>query len=554
MTLTRRLCSIALVTLAVAVVFSPLVAALFESAQGVTARGPRVAAPLARSLTVSLVAASVALALGVPFALLVDRARPRVRRVCWGMALLSLIVPPYLVAESLIVLLGPAGKISRGVALLAGAGPNASDAVARARFTVPPLVYSMPAAGIVMGGCLFAVVALAVAGVNRRADRRMFESARLMAGNRGVIEVAARLFAPPAIGAALLVFAITLTESVVPQLLRLQTLGEAIYEWIQEGALPAAAAMSLCVLPLILLSGVAGVFMLTRVRTASTAGIEGDVPRYESSSVRGMSDAAALGMTAIAIALALLVPAAGLGWLLATANAPAVTEASQGVLGSSGFFGSFGSAWAIARDDAVRTIWLATLTATLGIAFAVVLIRTLPRGRVGSILGVLSAGLAVPAPIVGLGLITLWNREASDAVYGSEAIVLLAWLSRFLPAGVLLTQVALSRVPMELEEAAALSGCGSMRRFFGVILPTAAPGLLAAWIAVYVLSATEFAATLLVAPPGAGLLAPSVVNLIRRGQDSEIAACQVLLLAVVVAPLIVFGAAALVFRTRNERR
>ncbi len=77
-----------------------------------------------------------------------------------------------------------------------------------------------------------------------------------------------------------------------------------------------------------------------------------------------------------------------------------------------------------------------------------------------------------------------------------------------------------------------------MERLFSILLPNAAPGLVAAWLALYVLSATEFSATLLVSPPGSPLLAPSVVNLMRRGQDPEIAACQFLLLAVIALPLV----------------
>jgi iron(III) transport system permease protein len=67
----------------------------------------------------------------------------------------------------------------------------------------------------------------------------------------------------------------------------------------------------------------------------------------------------------------------------------------------------------------------------------------------------------------------------------------------------------------------------------------------AAWLALYVLSATEFSATLLVAPPGSPFLAPSVVNLMRRGQDPEIAACQFLLLAVIALPLVPLAFAAI---------
>jgi iron(III) transport system permease protein len=78
-----------------------------------------------------------------------------------------------------------------------------------------------------------------------------------------------------------------------------------------------------------------------------------------------------------------------------------------------------------------------------------------------------------------------------------------------------------------------------------VVLPNASPGLVAAWLATYVLCATEFSATLLIAPPGSPMLAPSIVNLMRRGRDPEIAACQVLLLAVVALPLAPIALAAI---------
>lgn len=78
-----------------------------------------------------------------------------------------------------------------------------------------------------------------------------------------------------------------------------------------------------------------------------------------------------------------------------------------------------------------------------------------------------------------------------------------------------------------------------------IVFPNAAPGLAAAWLAIYVLSATEFSATLLVSPPGSPLLAPSVVNLMRRGQDPEIAACQFLLLVVIALPLVPIAVAAI---------
>jgi iron(III) transport system permease protein len=145
--------------------------------------------------------------------------------------------------------------------------------------------------------------------------------------------------------------------------------------------------------------------------------------------------------------------------------------------------------------------------------------------------------------------ITLWNRGGGTIVYDSILIVLLAWFARFFPLAIFLAQGALARVPPELESAAALMGRGRMERLISIVIVNATPGLIAAWLATYILCATEFGATLLVAPPGSPMLAPSVVNLMRRGQDPEIAACQFLLLAVVALPLIVLAIGA-VFRSR----
>ena len=526
--------SVALVV--AALVFSPLLAVLTGLDTASLAAVGHAGRPLLASAGVAAIAATVATMLGVPFALIVDRGRPAARRACWVVGLLPLVVPPAIVAESAVVLFGPAGKVSRGLALLVGLGP--ADAVGRARFTVAGWVYTPPAAGVVIGACLFPVVSLAVAAAARRIDRRVFDSARLIRGRHGVGSVAGRLLWPPAVGATLLVFALALTESVVPQLLRVSTVGEAINERLQENDAAAAAALGLAVLPAVVVAGAAGAAALVRARSASLAGLEGEVPRFDPPGTRAGSVGGAV-VTLLAVGPGLLVPAVALTWLTAMAARPPTTAAGHAVLRASGFADALRGAWDLARDDAVRTILLATVTATVAVALAV----AVARGRWGGWVGLLGAGLAVPAPLVGLGLTAVWNHGATAAVYGSVAVVMLAWLARFLPLTVLLAQAALARVPVELEQAAALAGRGPLGRLASVVLPTAAPGLVAAWLATYVLCATETTATLLVSPPGASLLAPSVVNLMRRGQDPEIAACQMLLLAVVAAPVVVLGMA-----------
>jgi iron(III) transport system permease protein len=537
-----RVLAIAAVFLAGTIVFSPLLAALLGTGlqtHTLSDAFRSLGRPLGGSSETALVSALVALLLGVPFAILVERSRPGLRRVFWAFGLIVLMVPPYVVAESWIVLLGPAGKISRLLATLLGFGPDSTDPIEVARFVVPGFVYSKFSVGMVMGGCLFPIIALAVASAFRRTDQRIFESARIAQGTRGVWRIAAHVLVPPALGAALLVFAITLTEFAVPQLLRVRTVGEAVYERIQEGDLATAAGLGLPLLPLVVLAGGLGAFVLMRSRLASLAGLEGEVPKFTSRPAGWTSNFLAGCMTLFAVIPAMLLPLTSLIWLCVTAKLPQASAlGSHKVLRASGFLQSLRGAWELAHDDAIRTILLAAVAATLATIFAIVLARMTSRFGWGPVLGVAGAGLAVPAPIVGLGLVVLWNHDWSAVVYQSPAIVILAWFARFLPVAIFLTQGALARVPQELESAAALAGRKPLERLFSIVLPNAAPGLVAAWLAIYVLSATEFSATLLVSPPGSSLLAPSVVNLMRRGQDPEIAACQFLLLAVIALPLV----------------
>jgi len=536
-----RLAAVGIILLAVAIVFSPLLAAFFGTSLNshllaVAFRGS--IGPLGGTIGMALVSATMSFLLGVPFAILVERSRPLLRRIGWTLGLVVLMVPPYIVGEAWIVLLGPAGKISRPVATFLGFGPRSNDPIEIARFAIPGFVYTWPAVGVVMGGCLFPIVALAVASAFRRTDHRVFESARIAQGARGVFEIAARVLAPAAIGAALLVFAVTLTEFAVPQLLRVRTIGEAIYEQIQEGDLAAAAALSLPLLPLVVVAGAMGVVVLARSRVASMAGLEGEVPKFTGRRAGRAGHLAAGLMTLFAITPALIVTVTSLTWLAVTAALPRASAiGTHKVLRASGFFDSLQGAWVLAHDDAVRTILLAGFAATLATICATILARLAARIGWGPVLGTLGAGLAVPAPLVGLGLIAIWNHGIGTVVFQSLAIVLLAWFARFFPIAVFLAQSALARVPRELESAAALAGAGPIRRMLSVVLRGAAPGLVAAWLATYILSATEFSATALIAPPGKPLLAPSVVNLMRRGQDPEIAACQVLLLGVVALPV-----------------
>src|SRR5690606_21905702 len=67
---------------------------------------------------------------------------------------------------------------------------------------------------------------------------------------------------------------------------------------------------------------------------------------------------------------------------------------------------------------------------------------------------------ALPGPILGIGLVLLWNRPGEPwlSLYDSPLMLVLAGAGRFLPLGALLTCALLSRHDPEHDEAARLAG------------------------------------------------------------------------------------------------
>lgn len=102
---------------------------------------------------------------------------------------------------------------------------------------------------------------------------------------------------------------------------------------------------------------------------------------------------------------------------------------------------------------------------------------------------------AFPLPLLALPLTVLFIRFGIDDTLWGLAMVhtMLA-----LPFAVLITYSLFSGVPVELEEAAWVFGCNKWQAFVRVVLPLAAPGLVASAVFAFVISWNEvFAAAVL---------------------------------------------------------
>jgi ABC-type Fe3+ transport system permease subunit len=150
----------------------------------------------------------------------------------------------------------------------------------------------------------------------------------------------------------------------------------------------------------------------------------------------------------------------------------------------------------------------------------------------------------VPSTLVGVGLIGLWNRAGLlGAVYGTDSMLLLGYLARFVPIAALALAANTRYVPVSHEEASSVSGAGWIRTMRRIVLPQIRLALAASWVIVFVLAFGELGVSILVAPPGETTLPIRIYTIIANTPSSNVAALALLQTVVIFVPLAALGAA-----------
>ena len=159
---------------------------------------------------------------------------------------------------------------------------------------------------------------------------------------------------------------------------------------------------------------------------------------------------------------------------------------------------SFDDYRAVIEHDAVRkgtvnSLILAPLSATAVMALvsiaAWIVIRTKARGR-GAFDALTLLPITVPGIALGLSLLVVYLRVPLP-IYGTLAILMIAYVTKFLPFGMRFATTSMYQVHSDLEESAQVAGASWTLTFRKVILPLVMPGIIAGWIYVAMVSVRE---------------------------------------------------------------
>jgi iron(III) transport system permease protein len=329
----------------------------------------------------------------------------------------------------------------------------------------------------------FPYVLLPVAATLRAADPAVEEVARALGrtGAQTFFSVTLRQIRPAATAGGLLVALYVLSDFGAVSLMRFEAFTLGIYTSYRATFDRTPAAILGCVLVVLAIALTMG-----ERRARGAVAVRGR--RAATTVPLGRARMPALAGTVGLVGLSLGVPVFGLGWWLAAGS-------------SSG------------DGDLLMTTWHTVAVAGLGALLTIVL--ALPVGVLAArhrgplVRGVelaSFAGHALPGITVGLALVFFGVRLV-PGLYQTTAMLAFAYAVLFLPLAVGAVRTAVAHAPPVLEDVSRSLGRGRLATQFLVTAPLAVPGVLAGAALVFLTSAKELPATLMLRPTGVDTLA-----------------------------------------------
>ena len=179
--------------------------------------------------------------------------------------------------------------------------------------------------------------------------------------------------------------------------------------------------------------------------------------------------------------------------------------------------------------------------ATIGVVLMVLLVWIIYRARIrggGAIEYLVMFPQAVPRLVFGLALLWAW-LNIPIPIYGTLWLLALAYLTVMLPLGVRTLAGVVLQIDKSLEECARVCGAGWVYQMRTVTLPLLRPGILAAWLLIFMACVRELGASVFLMGPDARVIAPSIVAAFASSGTELTAAMALIQTATVAVALMI---------------
>lgn len=142
--------------------------------------------------------------------------------------------------------------------------------------------------------------------------------------------------------------------------------------------------------------------------------------------------------------------------------------------------------------------------------------------------------IAMPGIVLGVSLIWVY-LTLPIPIYGTIWVLLLAYITKFMPYGIRAASASMIQINKELEEASLTSGGTWFQTFRKVILPLLMPGFVAGWIYISIIALRELSTSILLYSYNSTVLSIMAFDLWEGGQYTYVCALGVVMVLLLVA-------------------
>ena len=141
--------------------------------------------------------------------------------------------------------------------------------------------------------------------------------------------------------------------------------------------------------------------------------------------------------------------------------------------------------------------------------------------------------IAMPGIVLGVSLIWVY-LTLPIPIYGTIWVLLLAYITKFMPYGIRAASASMIQINKELEEASLTAGGTWFQTFRKVLLPLLMPGFTAGWIYISIIALRELSTSILLYSYNSTVLSIMAFDLWEGGQYTYVCALGVMMVLLLV--------------------
>lgn len=486
-------------------------------------------AALGRSVLLGIGAVLISGLIGITLAWLVSRTDMAGKRLVTLVVVATFVMPPYLGAVAWMLLGGPnAGWINKAWIALGGSAPLLN-------------IYSFGGLVFLVALYLFPFHFVFARSALDMVSSELEDAATILGASRRTttLQVTLPMVMPALIGGSIVVFLEAITLFGTPALIGIPagftvatTQLAQFFEFPLRVETAAAYSMALLVITALLLGWQR--WYLGKRGYTSVSGKGGERRPVELGRWRWAAWAfcgAVATLTVLAPLAVLLQAAFSKSWSVGLSFANLSLDNFRYIL--------------FAHQSAALAVWntlvYSIATAVLAVAVALMVVyanqRRLVRGA-----ALLQAICTLPFAVPGIVLAVAFYATFAPppfSLYGTGAILVLAFLIRNLPIAVVQAGAGLRSLNPEMEDAARVLGAGRLTTLVRIVLPLLKSGLIGSWLLVFIGATRELSTAIFLTGPKTKVMSVLMLDLSEEGAFETLAALGCLMLAVACVVVVI---------------